>query len=110
MKRQFQSAPVTWASEKEGLRKLALSANALLRGKTNNTFEVTLEVSPATTTVLSSSLITPDSEAFLQAKTATAAAAVGAGVIYTTIAAGVFTINHDASASADRTFAVLIVG
>lgn len=110
MKRGFQSAPFSWTSWQEGLRKLSITVNSILKGKTNNVFEVTLDVSPATTTTLSNALIMPDSEAFLQAKTATAATAIGAGAIYTTIAAGVLTINHDASASSDRTFAVLIVG
>jgi hypothetical protein len=112
-KRQFRSPPKTWAGAlEEFARKIVLPiTSGILRGKLNATYNVTLAVSPATTTTLQTEVATADSEAFLIARTATAATAVGAGVIWATCADdGTVTIRHDASASADRTFGVAILG
>lgn len=112
-KRLFRSPPKTWqGSLEEFSRKVALPIlTSLMRGKANNTYQVTLAVSPATSTVLATEIATADSEAFLTPRTATAATAVGAGVIRAVCADdGNVTITHDASASADRTFGVAILG
>ena len=69
--------------------------------------EVTLATTPAVTTSISDARILATSRVFLFAKTANAAAAVLG--VYATVAAGTITINHTASALADRTFHYAVV-
>ena len=70
----------------------------------------TCDLNQATTTVVAVNCA-PDSEVFLQAVTANAAAEVGAGTIYVSAKAqGSFTVTHANSATADRTFAYRIGG
>jgi hypothetical protein len=110
-KRSFRQPPKFFADVEELVRKVVLQiVTDLLRGKTNNTFEVTLAVAPATSTTLLAPMSTEDSEAFLTPKTATAAIAIGAGVVRTQCLVGSVVITHDASVSADRTFGVVVVG
>jgi hypothetical protein len=116
-KRQFRSPPQLWTARsfsdvEEFVRTVVTTIlTNLLRGKANNTYQVTLAVSPATTTTLATEIGTADTEVFLTPRTATAATAVGAGVIRATCAdGGLVTITHDASASADRTFGVALLG
>lgn len=112
-KRQFRVPPRTWQGAlEEFVRKVALPVfTGVMRGKLNCTYDVTLAVSPATSTTLSTEVATADSIALLTPKTASAATAVGAGVIRATCADdGTVTINHDASAAADRVFGVAILG
>ena len=107
-KRTFRAIPRTWNGIEEMTRRIVDKLLEIQKGKTNNTFEVTLRVAPNTTTVLQSDLITPDSEITLAAKTANAAAALA--TTHYAVAAGAITITHTSSASADRTFGVSIVG
>lgn len=110
-KRAFRNPPKFWGSNEEAIRKSVLaSVNDLLRGKSNNTYEVTLAVSPATTTTVPSEICTPESEVFVTPKTSTAATAVGAGVIWLEPLDGSFVVHHDSSASANRTFGVAVIG
>lgn len=64
--------------------------------------EVTLAVSPATSTTIVDGAILGTSRVLLFPKTANAAAAVLG--VYATVAAGTVTIQHTASALTDRTF------
>lgn len=112
-KRQFRSPPKAWQGDlEEYARKIVLPmVTQILRGKLNNTYQVTLAVSPATSTTIATEIATADSEAFLVPRTASAATAVGAGVIRATCADdGTVTITHDASAAADRIFGVAVLG
>jgi hypothetical protein len=112
-KRKFRSPPPTWGgNSEEAIRKVVLPIVAqLMRGKANNTYNVTLAVAPATTTTLVTEVASADSEAFLTPRTATAATAIGAGVVRAVCADdGTVTITHDSNAAADRTFGVLIAG
>lgn len=112
-KRKFPSPPKVWGGDdREALRKVVLPMVAsLLRGKMNCTYLVTLGVAPATTTMIQTEVGTADSEVFLTPRTATAATAVGAGVIRATCAdGGLVTITHDSNAAADRTFGVAVLG
>lgn len=110
MKRRFRTPPKFWANNDEAIRKLVLqTVGDLLRGKTNNTFDVTLTAS-VTTTTLETELSTEDSLAFLVPKTATAATAIGAGAVRTQCLVGSVVITHDSTADTDRTFGLLIVG
>lgn len=112
-KRKFRSPPSAWGGEtEEAIRKVVLPiVSNILRGKLNCTYNVTLAVSPATSTTIQTEIGTADSEVFLTPRTATAATAVGAGVIRATCAdGGLVTITHDASAAADRVFGVAVLG
>ena len=108
MPNRFPTVPLIYDKWEEWCRQLALSINALLVGKSNNLFEVTLAVSPATTTVIANTRITPETRIFLTATTATAAAAVGG--LFVTASTGAITLNHAANAATDRTYAYILVG
>lgn len=77
-------------------------------GKLNCTLEVTLDVSPATSTTITEPLITEDSVLLLMPKTATAAAEVLA--LYVVPSFGSAVVNHSASVASDRTYGVAIIG
>ena len=112
-KRKFLSPPKSWSgSFEEFTRKVVLPiVTNLLRGKANNTYQVTLAVSPATTTTLQTEIGTADSEVFFTPRTASAATTVGAGNIRATCAdGGLVTFTHDANAATDRTFGVALLG
>ena len=100
---QMQSA----GRDVESIRRDGLISQAL-NGKLNCTGEVTLAVSPATSTTYTDPLITADSVVLIVPKTATAAAAVLG--VYVVPTFGSATINHTASALTDRTYRVAILG
>lgn len=91
------------------LGRLVQTVRDLMRGRTNNTTNVTLAAGVATT-VLADERIHADVVAVLMPRTASAAAAIGAGVLYCTATVGALTINHDVSGAGDRTFGVAIFG
>jgi hypothetical protein len=110
-KRRFRRPPKFLEGTPEHVRKVVLPiVNDLQRGKANNTYEITLAVAPATTTLLETAIATLASEAFLTPKSASAAAALAAGVVYTTPQQGSILITHDSDAATDRTFGVVIHG
>lgn len=100
--------PETWKEKGEHLRKLAKAINLVLRGKTNNTKSLTLDVAPATTTDLDDATITAETVPLVMPQTATAAAAMT--VLRYTATRGKITFTHDANAAADRDFGVVLVG
>lgn len=82
-----------------------------LAGKLNCTGEVTLSVTPATTTVYSDPRITAQSVVLMVPTTANAAALMsGAAGIYVVPADGSATFTHAASASVDLTFRIAVFG
>lgn len=82
----------------------------LMQGRNNATGEVTLAASATTTTVAAPNC-SSESEVFLQALTAHAAAEVGNGTIYvSTIANGSFTITHASNSQTDRTYSWVALG
>lgn len=110
-KRTFRSAPKFWATDSEAIRKVVLQVvGDLQRGKTNNTYLVTLAAN-VTTTTLQTEIGTADSEVFFTPRTASAATTVGAGNIRATCADnGAVTFTHDSNAATDRTFGVALIG
>lgn len=107
-KRERRAIPRFWSGSEEQMRRVVGKClDELQRGKTNNTFDVTLTPS-VTTTLLETDLIGPDSEVFLSPRTANAAAALA--TTWLTIATGVCTFNHASNAQTDRTFGALVVG
>jgi hypothetical protein len=83
----------------------------LYAGRNNAFGEFTLDVAPATTTVVRSPNSGPQSIPLLTPLTANAAAAVGAGTVYISDrGAGEFTVTHSSSAQNDRTFGYFTAG
>lgn len=105
-KRQHAQPPASWSRPEEALRKLVAAIAGMLRGKTNNTADVTLTPS-STTTVVSDALVSPDSLVFLVAKSASAASATG---VWVEVTAGQVTIHHDSNAATDRDFGLAVIG
>ncbi len=109
-KRRFRRPPKFFADTDELVRKVVLPiVNDLQRGKANNTYEVTLTASVTSTTV-ESSLCTTVSEIVLTPKSATAATALGAGVVWLEPLQGSFVIHHNSTADTDRVFGAVLHG
>ena len=91
--------------------------NNIMQGKINCVGSLSLDVSPATTTVISDPRITEESVVIFMPTNAAAATEFGAGTLYvsaisidvTDTSASTFTITHTANASA-RTFNYAILG
>lgn len=105
-RRTFQPFPgADGGSARDESHRLLLAK--ALDGKLNCTAEVTLEVAPATTTVLSDPRILATSTVLFSPTTANAAAALA--TTYAVAAQGSVTFNHGASAQTDRTFRVAVL-
>lgn len=108
-KRRFRAPPKFQARPEELIRKVVLPiVNDLQRGKANNTYELTLAVAPATSTVLETEIATEASEALLTPKSASAAASLLD--VYTECLNGSVVIYHDANVADDRTFGIVLCG
>lgn len=88
--------------------------NGCLNGKTNNTGNVTLNTSTATTTVvLAKGRLGPNSIILFEPTTANAAAEIGAGTMFVSTKDTVnnkFLITNASNLQNDRTFNFIIVG
>ncbi len=93
----------------EHLRFLSEAVNGILNGALNNSAKVTLDPG-ATETELDAKAATMETIVVLTPMSASAAAAVGAGLVWATAEAGKVTIHHDADSADDRAFAVAIFG
>lgn len=118
----FNNAPTdigsdTWEGVRSFCRSIASVVNRQNQGKCNDVYRVanadfTLTANAAST-VLTDPRLTVFSHVSFDPMTANAAAEIGAGTIYITSAnrnPGAFTVTHNNSAQADRTFRVLIRG
>jgi len=95
------------SSEKDPVR-ICRGIRDLFTGRSNAAGSFALTASATTTTVTAPNC-GADSEIFLQAKTAHAAAEVGNGTIYiSAVAQGQFTVTHASNSQTDRTFAYRI--
>lgn len=91
-------------------QRIVQAIRQLMQGRNNATGSVTLTAS-ATTTIVEAPNCSAESEVFLQALTAHAAAEVGNGTIYiSAIANGSFTITHASNSQVDRTFSWVALG
>lgn len=87
------------------LPRLIQSIRDLFAGRNNATGSFTLAVAPATSTIVKAKNCGPLAQPYLTARTASAAAEVAAGGLYiSSVGNGTFTVQHSASAAADRTF------
>lgn len=93
-------------------RQVAQAVQLLMRGKSNNTGDITLSTSTVATTFVDVRLTSGSSVNF-DPKTANAAAEIGAGTMYVLTANrndGTWTITHASNAQNDRTFRFAITG
>lgn len=103
----FPYAPENVTLEAGYIRLLKQAINYAMKGKTNNTGEVTLTANAASTPV-TEKLCTENSVVLLQPLTANAAAALG--TTYITAGAGTFTITHANNSQVDKSFKYVIIG
>lgn len=100
--------PPRWTDIGEQIRKVVTAVNNILRGKTNNTGEVTLRVSQTTTT-LTDIRIGINSVIQLMPMTANARTAL-ANVYFDEPGDETVVINHSSSVNADQEFRYTITG
>lgn len=97
--------------DEKNLPRIVQSIRDLYAGRNNCFGEVTLAVSPATTTAVTAPNCSAQSVPLLTPMTANAAAELGAGTMYiSSVGQGTFTITHASSANADRTFRFVTLG
>lgn len=99
------------AQGEKNLARIVQSIQDLFAGRNNAFGEVTLDVSPATSTVISAPNCSPDSVPLLTPMTDNAASEYASGDMYVSdVSPGSFTITHSASANDDRTFRFFTAG
>lgn len=107
-KRKYVARPQDWANQREMNQRHEITDRELRQGKLNTVFEITLDVAPATETLLEHPFINTTSEVSYGAKSANAAAALA--TLWYEIEAGRITFHHASSAQNDRTFGVIVIG
>jgi hypothetical protein len=96
-------------STEEHIRKVALIAREILAGKTNNSQAVTLQPDE-TETILTGSRYSFETVVNLSPRSASAAVAMAAGVIWIESHKGEIIVHHDSQPDTDRTFGAVFVG
>jgi len=93
------------------LVRIIQSIRDLYQGRSNATGVFTLDVSPATETVVAAANCGPSSIITLMPRTANAAGAIATTYIEEgNVGSGTFTVTHDATANNDETFSYSIQG
>jgi len=107
----FPSVPNTYADKDEWLRRIALTVNRILKGKTNNTGTLTLTNSTTTTTVtLQAGQLGENTVVLLSPVTSDAAAEYSTMFVSARdVLNNQFTITHS-NDSTTRTFSYVLVG
>jgi hypothetical protein len=90
-------------------REISEVTNGVLNGKTNNTGNVTLNASSATTTIIYDERIGYNSIIMLMPTTANAVASL-TNVYVSARAKGNATLTHSANTNTDKTYGYIIVG
>lgn len=90
-------------------RNIARVTNVAMKGQTNNSLQITLATGTTTTTV-KDARISLGTAPLLIPVTADAATEFAAGSLYVVPSAGQCIIHHTNSATADRTFAMALIG
>jgi hypothetical protein len=102
-------SPQLPASEKK-VETIVRAINQLAQGRGDNRGTVTLRASQTTTTV-ENQFVGENSSVILFPRSASAATAFGAGVVYVSSKTnGAFVITHDSNAATDRIFDFIFVG
>lgn len=107
MNNNYPFPPENYSDNPEYIRKVVQSVRNCVRGKTNNTGAVTLQVS-STTTVVENALCNLNSVVLLMPLTSNAAQHVNQTFI--TPQDKQFTITHQSNAQTDRNFRYVIIG
>lgn len=97
------------ALDTELLRELGETLRGVLNGHTNNYYNVELKPG-ATQTVVLVEYARSNGIANFSATSQSAAVAVAAGAIWTTLETGQFTVHHDSSSETGRTLGVTLAG
>lgn len=106
----YPTAPENVSLDENYIRKLVRVVNQIMRGKTNNTGEVTLDTT-TTATVVADINVGAESFISFMPTTANAALEVSSGSMYvSTVGDQTFTVTHDSNTTADRTFIYTVVG
>lgn len=99
------------AQGEKNLARIIQSIQDLFAGRNNAFGEFTLDVDPATTTVVSAPNCAPDSVPLLTPMTLNAAIEWASGDMYISdVSPGEFTVTHAASEDDDRTFRFFTAG
>ena len=102
-------SPQLPASEKKP-ENIVRALNQLAQGRGDNRGSVTLAAG-ATSTTVANQFCGENSAVILSPRSATAATAIGAGVVYVSaVVNGGFTLTHDSKSDLDRTFDYIFVG
>ncbi len=107
MNNNYPAAPLNISSDVSFIKKLVLSINYLMNGKTNNTGEFTTDIT-TTSTIVKNTLCNENSVILITPVTANAAI----HMLDSYIVAGdkQFTYHHQAKTHTDRTFRYVIIG
>lgn len=103
----LENAPYKWSDLQKQIVDLTWKLNACINGGGNNTGDVTLTASAATTEV-EDTRVSVDSAIVLMPTTVNAAAALA--TTYITTDKGSFTITHASNSQTDRTFKYAVIG
>jgi hypothetical protein len=108
----YQDFPEYYPDHTNLLRNILIVAKGVMQGKTNNVGTVTLTANSTTTTVsLAAGRLGVDTHVSLTATTASAQTAAGAGMyVSKDVANNQFTITHNNTADADKTFTYALIG
>ncbi len=103
----YPPVPENYSLSEGFIRKIVLTVNLLMRGKTNNVGELILTAS-ATTTTITDNNVNPNSAIILQPITEHAAD----HFVDTWVIAGdkQFVVHHNNNSQTDRTFKYIVVG
>jgi len=93
----------------DSFRELGDLLRSVLKGQTNNYFNVEFEPN-ATQTVVSVEYARTGGIANFSAASQSAATAIAAGLIWTTVENGQFTVHHDSSSETGRLIGVTLAG
>lgn len=108
MNKGYPGVAESLPNEKDHRRAIAQTLNNTIQGKLNAVTSITLAVS-ATTTTITDKRIGANTWIGLQPTTADAAAALSTTYV-SAQTNGSATLTHTSAATADRTFAVLLIG
>lgn len=106
MNNNHPTAPLNSELSIQYLDKVKRAVNSSMKGKTNNTGEVTLNASQTSTDVIEN-LCNENSVVLLIPVTSNAAGSTG---VYVVAGDKTFTIHHNSTAATDKTFRYIIVG
>lgn len=107
MNNNYPYAPENYSADPEYIRKLKVSVNSAMKGKTNNTGEITVTPN-ASSSVYTDNFCNVNSVILLSPVTSNAA--VHHSGLYAVAGDKTFTVYHSNSSHTDKTYRYVIVG